>query len=353
MALLLLESFDDGLTRSRDWWYGFANLPITLSANSRTGTNSAQTGDNTNQQAWLGLGLKDDLTLPSKAYTGFGYRPQDIGNDPSRILVIYAGGGETFTIYVRASGAIYATGPWGTGSDSSTGVLPIGSAFKYVEVMLDIDNSAGAYEVRVEGVTAISESSIDTQGGASTTWSHLYWPGSFGTLDMDRAYIDDFYLCDDSGTDANDFLGTVKIYNLLPDGNGNTSDMVNSTGTSANNYSYVDELTPSSTGYVGGSSIGQKDTYSMSGLPSTQMSVHGVMTTVWGAAVSTEAIDMAHVVRTGTTGGTPSDNLSTSFTYDSTVYNLPFDVPWSANPDTSTTWTEGEITEIEVGQVIT
>jgi len=84
----------------------------------------------------------------------------------------------------------------------------------YVEAKVYCHDTAGTVEVRVNGTTKLSLSGIDTKSGYLTHGYHdkvrLEQTNGF-TL-----YVDDFYVCDATGSKCNDFLGVVKVVTCRP-----------------------------------------------------------------------------------------------------------------------------------------
>jgi len=338
MALLHLQSFDDTNTDGHPGW----SSSTWTTSGVRTGTKGIQVGDSLNQSA--SFSYSDQ---PSTTIVGVAWKPTDLGPDPSRVIQVDgSGGGVDLALYLRATGAIYATGPWGTSSDSATGIITLG-LWHYLEIKLVTDNTTGSYEVKINGTTSFSGSSVDTQSGTSAYTTQVYFYGS-GSSDMDRSYFDDFYLCDDTTSYNNDFLGDTAVHSLYPNGDGNTSNMTGSDADQVDNYELVNEEPPSSTDYVGSQTPGDLDTYAMENLGSTAYTVHGIVTSVYGAKSDVGLKYMRHVVRTGSTSGAQSDNVSDTYLLTSSyVMN---DKAWNVNPVTGVQWTEGEITAFEVGQ---
>lgn len=119
----------------------------------------------------------------------------------------------------------------------------------WVEWKVYTDNSAGTVEVRVGGVPVLELSGIDTQFTAFNYKNAVNFKDNTGA----GCYIDDWYVCDGSGSDNNDFLGNGKVETLRPDGT-STSGWVTSSPSathsdnvdeaeSDDNTSYVQELT--------------------------------------------------------------------------------------------------------------
>jgi hypothetical protein len=117
--------------------------------------------------------------------------------------------------------------------------------------------------------------------------------GSYGT----GIYFDDLYVANEQGSVNNDFIGECRVRCLLPNGNGNSSQLVGSDGNSVNNYQLVDEATPDTTDYVFSSTVGDKDTYTFTDLPDTSGTVAGVQVSALGLKTDVGARTLAVVTR--------------------------------------------------------
>ncbi len=85
----------------------------------------------------------------------------------------------------------------------------------YIETKVFIHDSTGTVEVRVNGEVVLNLTGKDTRNGGVPTIDTIRLNGT--------ADWDDFYICDDQGSDNTDFLGDVEIEAILPDGAGNAT----------------------------------------------------------------------------------------------------------------------------------
>lgn len=339
MTLLHLQSFDDESTAQYPGW----SSSTWHSSAARTGIKGTSVGDATNQSSTFAYTDQPETTI-----MGVAWRPTDIGPDPSRFLHMRGSeNGIDLLLWLRGNGAIYLDYPGGTSSDSATGLITLG-VWYYLEVKYLSHNSTGTYEVRINETTVLSDTGVDTQSGTQPYSASIYFPGSVSSTDMDRCHFDDFYLCDATGGENDDFLGDTAVHSLYPIGDGNASNMDGSDGNQVDNWELVNEATPSDTDYVEGLTEGTIDTYQMESLSSTAYVVHGIQTAVSGLKSDVGLKYMRHVVRTGSTGGAQSDNVSDGYLLSSVKITEPR--IWSQNPATASTWTEGEINAMNIGQ---
>lgn len=129
--------------------------------------------------------------------------------------------------------------------------------WEYVEIALtSIDATHMSAKVKVNGILYLDIASFTIT--AVTLNSIVFTNNAF----FFPTYYDDIYILDESGVAPyNASLGDVFIRTILPTGNGDSSQFVNSAGTSVNNYSYVDEKNSSAADYVGASASGARDLY--------------------------------------------------------------------------------------------
>jgi hypothetical protein len=249
------------------------------------------------------------------------------------VLAVTAGG----LLTVKRGGTVLATG---------TTVLAINSWY-YLELKAVIHDTAGSYEVRIDGVVeaALTASGVDTRnGGATGQWDRVVLAGPSVVLQ----YVDDLYICDTSGAaPRNTFLGPVKVETLYPETDavaaGSNAGLTPSTGT--DHGALVDETTPNTTDYNSSPTVGLKDTYNYPSLTLTG-TILGIQTNLYVQKSDTAARTVCAVVRAG---GTDYDgaNVSplTTFSYFSEVR--------AQNPNTSNDWTSSDIASLQAGMKVT
>jgi len=222
---------------------------------------------------------------------------------------------------------------------SSTGTL-IGSgssvvsesAWHYIEWAVTIDNTAGAVIVKVDGVTEINVSGVDTQNGGTATATTL-WLGAASNGRV--CFFDDLYISDSA------LLGDVRIDTLYPTSDGAHTDFTPSTGTS--HYACVDEPQIGLSDSVYSSTVGAVDTYGLGDLPSgASGTIYAVQVNNIASKSDAGARSIASVVRSGTSESTSSATALASTAVD----NLAI---FATDPATSTAWTVSGINGMEAG----
>jgi hypothetical protein len=141
------------------------------------------------------------------------------------------------------------------------------------------------------------------------------------------------------------FLGDSVVIRFVPTGDGNSSQLTNSAGTSVANWSYVDDT--GSSDYVEALAAAQRDTYALTVAlpPSNECEIPNISVHTY-ATSSLNGIDGVQLVTRY--GGTD---------YDSTREALPSDVSYGQStsldtrPDGDTGWDTTSAAAIEIGQV--
>lgn len=287
-------------------------------------------------------------TIPPTTSLIFGFSIK-LGSLPSTstlLLTLFDGSTQQCELRVNADGTLQVLRAANTLTNgASTLALSTGVEY-YIEWKVTIADSiaANSCKVRVNGVDWINVAAgQDTKAGTNATVNSVRL-GAFGT-GIGTTTFDDFYICDNSGSTNNDFLGDVRIDTLFPSGDGNYSQFTPSTGTT--HYTLVDESTPNTTDYNDGASVGDRDSYAMGNLSALASStVYGVQ--VNAAIVKDDAGSKSATtfVRSSSTNADgASVALSTSQAYVSQVFET--------DPNGSVAWTETTVNAMEAGVKVT
>jgi len=352
MALLYIDSFDhyatvDTKVSGISWGKRYADTssaPYVIgSANGRNGTNAIRFSD------WNSSGARYDLrSVITTGIFGFAFRFSAFPSAESPIcsLAELVTPALHLTLSTNGSGDLIVR----RGSTSSGTILTTYAAnfqintYYYIEVKATIDDAAGIVIVKIDQNTVINLTSIDTRNGGNANFNRITLGnaavGSNGAVDFD---VDDFYVCDTSGSLNNDFLGDCRVVAVLPDGNGFTNQWTPSAGS---NYQAVDENPPDdNTTYVHPSALNDIDLYAF---PSIGLSLAPLGVAVWAHCAGTIfAVDytIRVISRPGSTNyySPSSDNIAPA-----NPYIFRGDI-FETNGDTGLVWTLGEIENAEFG----
>lgn len=209
----------------------------------------------------------------------------------------------------------------GTILGTSSVAISTGSYY-YIEWKVTIADaiSADSCKVRVSGVDVITVAAgSDTKNTTNASANQLRVGGS--TVGSSVALnFDDLYVCDQTGTANNNFLGDCRVDTQFPNADGAITNFATSSGTT--HYTLVDETAPNTTDYVDSANVGDRDLYEFTNLTALATS------TVYGVQVSTAALKddagSRSIAVTARSGGLNVDGatqaLSTSQLYFSSIF---------------------------------
>lgn len=265
--------------------------------------------------------------------------------------ILYFGdsGSDQCGVYLEADGRLsFARGT--TVLATTTVSLP-SSGWSYLEAKVTFHNSTGAYELRLNGnsTPVLSGSGVDTcataNNSANTVRFHAR-PASGSAGPNASTLYDDVYILDTTGSANNDFLGDVRVDALLPNANGNSSQLTGSDGNSTDNYLLVDESpADDDTTYVESSTSGHKDTYDFPALGYTAASIFLAQINAQAKKDDAGARSIALVTRSGGTDydGTPAPEAALSTSYRNYRHIREVD------PATSAAWTQSNLEAAQFG----
>lgn len=341
MALLFIDGFDHYATADlgKKWTFVFGSSSIDATRGRRgTGAFASLNGGN----------MRKVIPASSKLIAGFAWYPTNaVENATSTFCIItfWDGGTEQIGIYPTADGGFgilrFASGSPVILGKSAGGVFQL-SAWNYVEVKATFHDTAGAVEVRCNGVTILTLANVDTRNGASGAANQVKIGAESGTNIW--SYYDDFYVCDATGTMNNDFLGDVRVESLYPNADGTYSQFVPSTGTA--HYALVDEATPNTTDYNIGMNVGDKDTYALGSLvPIASEIIYGVQVNAALAKDDAGSKAAATMIRSGAADATAAPfALTITQKYASNVYET--------DPNGGAAWTASAVNALEAGVIV-
>ena len=339
MSLLHIDGFEsfDTVSRMARRGWTLVGTPV-LSTTARTGTRSFQ-GD-TNWGGYWNLGAANEhaTVIVGVAYNpGAGTVVADIVrflSDTRATLHVTVTRLTDGNVQITAGGSVRAT---------STGApLASPNQYYYVEVKAVLSDTTGSVEVRLNGSTtaAVTWSGDTKNGGTKTVFDSIGLIGPNGSPKWD-----DLYVCNGAGAAPhNDFMGEVRVWPLLPNGDGTYSQFDGSDGNSTNNSLLVDEAATAlnAADYVESDVNGEKDSYALENLSVTSGLVVGVAVNGYMMKSDAGAKDARQIIRTGSTDFGGADQALS-------VSNDLYSDLWPTNPNTSTTWTVSEVNGLEAG----
>lgn len=218
---------------------------------------------------------------------------------------------------------------------SSALTEPILPTWHYVEVAATIADTGGTCVVRVNGTELINFTGDTKNGGTNNTTDTIRFIRS-----SQQTFWDDVYVCDNTGTMNNGFLGDVRVQTLSPSGAGSSTQFA-PTG-SANNWDNVDEAPYSTTDYNSSATTGQRDLYTLTDLAATTASVKAIQNNLIARKTDSGTRVLKTAVKSGGTVYTSTGvNLSAT---DLTVSTIR-----ETDPATSAAWTVSGVNALEAG----
>lgn len=248
-----------------------------------------------------------------------------------------AGGTLHANFIINANGSIsIRRGSTVVATSVATGLLVVG-AWNYFEFTSTISDTVGVAEVRLNGVVVVTFTGDTKNAGTGTNIDTVEVVGITGA---NNCWVDDLYILNDLGSAPyNAPLGDVRVYNSVPTGAGANTGLTPSTGA---NWAAVDELPPSATDFVSGSTVGTKDTYALADLPAGVGTIFGVQVVALAKKTDAGARSIKPLVRTGGTdyaGSTVALSVSDASIIDTR----------QVSPNTSAAWTVANVNALEAG----
>jgi hypothetical protein len=143
------------------------------------------------------------------------------------------------------SGGLHTSGLllWdGSQYGSTDGPVLVANAYNHIEWKVFSDAASGTIEVRVNGVVVLDLDGLNTDGADIAQFVLGGLSGGSGDNVSTTPYWKDLVLWDTTGSEVNDFQGSVAVHDLLPDGD----DALNWTpSTSSTGFNLIDDNSPS------------------------------------------------------------------------------------------------------------
>ena len=234
-------------------------------------------------------------------------------------------------------------------SDSTTwiGTTPsVGNIrdWHYIEFKITFHDTAGSVEVRLNGASTpfFSVTGVKTKQPGQNNIGAI-WFGDRDNASLGYGYtfyLDDFYLCDDTGTTNNDFLGECRVETLVPTSDTSTNEFVPSTGT--DHFALVDETTSSTADYLTSTIVGQKELFNVTDLSNTPAIIYGVQATAYMGKTNIGPKQAKILVNSNSTE-------SASDAIDLNTSPIAYTMLLETNPDGNIAWDQTSIDAIQIG----
>jgi len=231
-------------------------------------------------------------------------------------------------------------------AQSVGGIVPAGHTSFQVKVV--ISDTVGSVEVRLNGSTTpvVNLTNADTKDSstAPTVNEVRLGLGAGAGLFGSDVFFDDLVIWDTTGTVNNTWLGDLRVDSYMPNGDGDTVTMTPSTGTT--HYTLVDEVPASTTDYVTGYAVGEKDLFFMGNMTHTPSTVHAVVPVAHMLKTDAGPRETTLVVKSG---GIEYDGPSIALGTTAVKYGRIVE----RDPTGDVPWTKSSVDAVQVGVKVT
>ncbi len=270
-------------------------------------------------------------------------------SNSSMFLTFQDGSNSQCTIAWKGDGSIslYSGSITGTLITNIAANFPINQWLSF-QFKVVIDPTVGSVQMRQNGSIAysVNTSGINTRAGSTNSYSNTVILG-FNFNSSCFFTVDDFILCNSSGSTMNTWLGDLRAIQQSPATSIQSQFTIGGTSIGAANWNQVaDKIEDGDTSYVYSSTVGNEDIYGMSSI-ATSYNVVGVNYLAYlkksdsgprTVALSLNANSSGDVVQTSIS------NFGESYAYYST---------FSTTDPTGAAWTPITINNAQVGIKIT
>lgn len=231
---------------------------------------------------------------------------------------------------------------WGAEIARSAEPILVAEAYQHIEIIIHFDDTNGSIEVRVDGVTVINASGINTgaaicnQLSFFTADAPIDGTDEISTEHLSDAYIDDIFSYDNTGSYNNDFIGDRRVRTIYPDSDEATQEW---TGVgSSTNYGAINEITPDgdSTYISAPPTAPLTSEFGLSDLPSSVGAISALQTYVMQKKVEAGDGNTQSSINVNGSSSVGADRaITTAYTYWSDVFEI--------SPDTGAPFTPSEV----------
>lgn len=273
MALIFCDGFDHYGTMARmldGAWAEVGNGCALSTLNPRTGTHHIRqqggaTNSTTNCRRVLG-GAKTTVGMGAAFY----YPALPVANNSQRIFQFADTANVVqITVCLQSTGIVEVfRGNTTTSLGATAAPVVVASAYQHIEAVVFFSQTVGTVEVRVNGVTVLSLSGVDTCDTANVECSQVYYGGgipgesnNYATTDFD-----DVFCYDNTSSYNATFIGDRRVLTLFPNANTATADWT-PVG-AATGYECIDEANPDDdTTYITAATTGLESAFGLQNLP--------------------------------------------------------------------------------------
>lgn len=321
MAILFSDGFDSNLPYYSSKYDNYDGTIGTLFSPGRTG----------NGARWnSGFATKNLISNESTIVAGFALR-FFASADTGVCLKFIDNATTQIYLNINSSSQIEVKHGNGTILGTSTSLIS-DTTWTYIEFKAVINNSTGSFDLRINGVSEVSDTNIDTQNSSNSYVDKVALGKDAGSFSFE---FDDYYI------NNSEFLSTIKVYTIVP-----TSDSsVAWTPSAGSNYECVDDAGQghdSDTSYITATTTNIKDLYGLSDLALTSGVIKGIAHNFTARKTDLNPTNIEPIIEVnGSEYTSTSQSMTTSY--------LNYQTIWENNPDTASAWTYSDIDSLIAG----
>lgn len=358
MALIWMDSSGDHYSNSEIFnkWTGGGIGPaysnyFTVTSSGRTGNGLLAPNVDYSSQSQPWYLIKNLDSSYSTLVMGTAVRfttGHDITNTPligffnSRNISVVCGVQIDGSIAIWNSGFDNSFGQFGFPAyTSDPGIVKVNATWYYFEMKANFHATTGSVSIRVNGREVLNQTNIRT----STLGSEANQVVLFGAISAPGSSNDYGLIYDDIYVTDGNFLGDTSIVVLNVSSSGVSGQWVPSGA--INNFQCVNEtVVDGDTTFVYSSSIGTNDTYRLSTLPGTILTINGLQPIVHARKDNAGLRTIAPLLRSGTSITQGLD------IYLNSGYELYTNI-FETDPNTSSAWTTSAVNLVQLGIKLT
>lgn len=332
MAILRVDSFDHYVTADMPKRGITTGNAIISAGNGRNGTASLRLV-NATHEVLLSVPGNSGATIT----IGFAFRISAALSFNHNFAHVNEGAAELLSLNVMTTGAVRVQRGSTVLATSVTTPVTI-ATWHYIELTALIAAASGTFDVRVDGVSVVSGTGLNTRNGGSTgIWNGVLLGA--GTVQGVNFDFDDLYVANDAT-----FRGDHRVIAIVASaGNGTHTAWTPSTG--SDHGALVDEAAPNTSDYVSSGTVAQIDTFNFAAI---------------GVAGTIAAMQVSHYAKADVAGARSLGNVSRIGGVDYASAGVELAADWEyrtflslVSPATSVAWTVAEIDAAEFGPKVT
>jgi len=235
----------------------------------------------------------------------------------------------------------------------------VAQSFQHIEIQATSDSTAGAVEVRVNGVTVLSVSGVNTIALTNESWTAFVTTAAAvqgfaqvgftgrreprqSNLGLFTLYYDDVFAYDTTGDFNNSWMGDLRVYTLFPNADTAQADW---TPLSGSGFSNIDDPSDDDSSYISagvpGSPAETTSEFGLDDLPETTGLVYGVVLSSRVKKLEAGIADFqSGIVSNSVENQGPVHPLTPTYLYYDDVYEY--------DPDTGASFTTDAIDALQV-----